>query len=382
MVANVATGTDDPTQPKQVVYLFGAGATHGEADFQGATINLLMNNHPLFGDGVSKRILDHIGAAGAHFSSVDHSVDIEKLISLLAGSGIDEHVQLAERLRRAYFAEVCASLRRARLIGESPLATGLLEMHSIDRFRNAIERLTGILTTNHDGLLQVASQQVFSAVDLGFSFASDHFNQRGADSLPPILQLHGSFTWDFSVPVTVSKLTAESEYSANKLWIPPTILKEAKNYPFNKVTGSAYELLAKHCDVLRIIGASLTQNDWNVLCLIFNAQRHKESVGETAFQIELILPPASCSEIERTCPYLRRVIPISQLKEGNMDVYLDDNLPPPDSEPMRNPFFYWLKEKMTYHLNRDGFDDGMLGATMRRILGDDRHETNGRELEN
>jgi hypothetical protein len=374
-----ALSPDAAVAPKQIIYLFGAGATHAEADFQGADINLLMNNSKLFGDGVSTRILNAIGAT-AEFSTGDHNVDIEKLISLLTASGIAEHSSRAEQMREAYFTDVRNKLNEAGVMADPALAKGLLEMHKIEAFRENVERLAGIITTNHDGLLQVASQEIFGGLDLGFSFSSDDFADAADEHTPPILQLHGSFAWRFGVPLQASRLTVASEYHPDTVWIPPTILKEAKNYPFNKVTGFAYELLAKRCDVLRVVGASLTQNDWNILCLIFNAQRHKQSIGETAFEIELITPQSSCADIERDCPYLRRVIPIDQLKEGNMDVFQDPDLPP-DSDPARNPFFYWLKEKINYHLNNNHFDEGSLGANMRRILGDNANGTNGRGLD-
>ena len=42
--------TESAVPAKRIVYLFGAGATHAEADFHGSNINLLMNWHKLFGD--------------------------------------------------------------------------------------------------------------------------------------------------------------------------------------------------------------------------------------------------------------------------------------------------------------------------------------------
>lgn len=373
-----ALNPDAAAGSKQIIYLFGAGATHAEADFQGSDINLLMNTSKQFGDGVSKRVLNAIGAT-TEFSGLDQNVDIEKLVSLLTASGIAKHSDRAAEMRAAYFTDVRNKLNEAGVIADPALAKGLLEMHCIEAFRGN-ERLIGIITTNHDGLLQVASQEIFGGLDLGFSFASDDFTDPTNENTPPILQLHGSFAWHFDVPLRASKFTVASEYDPDTVWIPPTILKEAKNYPFNKVTGLAYELLSKQCDVLRVIGASLTQNDWNILSLIFNAQRHKESIGETAFEIELIMPIGSCTDIGRDCPYLRRVFPIDQLREGHMDVFQDSELPP-DSEPARNPFFYWLKEKINYHLNHSHFDEASLGANMRLILGDNANGTNGRGLD-
>lgn len=357
---------------KRIVYLFGAGATHAEADFHGSNINLLMNWHKLFGDGVSKRVLTAIGAT--EFTSGDYDADIEKLISLLMASGTAKHSERAAEMREAYFTDVRNKLNEAGVISDPALAKGLFAMHRVEAFQANVENLIGVITTNHDGLLQVASQDIFGGLDLGFSFKSDDFTYPTDEHTPPILQLHGSFAWRFEVPLRTSKLTVTSDYDPDTVWIPPTILKEAKNYPFNKITGSAYELLAKRCDALRVVGASLTQNDWNILCLIFNAQRHRELIGTKVFDIELISPPKSCANIERDCPYLRKVFPIDQLKEPNMDIFQDPDLPE-DSEPMRNPFSYWLSAKIDYHLNHKHFGDAVLTDDLSRILGENGNGT-------
>src|SRR5713226_1593415 len=106
------------------------------------------------------------------------------------------------------------------------------------------------------GLLQIASQQVHGSVDLGFPFSSGDFTPATSTDVPPILQLHGSFTWQFGVPPKAVRLRTHSRYPAETIWIPPSILKESRIYPFNKLVGLSYELLAKHCDVLRVVGSS------------------------------------------------------------------------------------------------------------------------------
>src|SRR5437870_5051777 len=148
----------------KVVYLIGAGATQAEADYQGITINLLMRDRKGLGEGISTRILKQIGPEAQTFYNPDCDVDIEKLISLLTASGLDAHFNLAEKMRRAYFEDICKSLVSAKVIDTPALAKGLLELHKDDRFRHEIEELSGILTTNHDGLFQVASQQVFDGI--------------------------------------------------------------------------------------------------------------------------------------------------------------------------------------------------------------------------
>lgn len=340
---------------KRVVYLWGAGATQAEISYLGARpINLLMRSSEELGEGVSSRVMERVGNIIRIDS--DLGVDIEKLISLLASSGMAKYVKSAENVRAAYFEEICRNLVEAKISDQPSLALGLFQMHKRPRFRESVEILTGMITTNHDGLLQVASQEIFGGVNLGFPFSSTDYIPLGDDLAPPILQLHGSFSWELDTPIKVLRLRDNSRYSADAVWLPPSILKEAKNYPFNKMMGHAYELLSKKCDVLRIVGCSLTQNDWNILSLIFGAQRHKENFGGSAFQIELITSHSRGKEIRDDCSYLRNVKPIGDLPEGRLADYKEKDhrdLP----ADMKNSFAYWLGQKIEHH-----YRNGELGA--------------------
>ncbi|WP_422017133.1 hypothetical protein [Reyranella sp.] len=336
--------------PKRVVYLWGAGATQAEAHRLGAPISLLMRDTEQFETGVATRILNRLGSRVASSYGSDDGVDIEKLISLLSACGSGSHIKLAERMRLAYFAELRSSLAKAGVLDSPYLARRLLQMQNEQHFKQEVEALSGFITTNHDGLLQVASQEVFRRVNVGFEFTSSDFTCDVSAATPPILQLHGSFTWEFGNPIAIKKLRSRSPYG-DTVWIPPTILKESKSYPFNKLTGQAYELLTKACDVLRVVGASLTQNDWNILSLIFNAQRHKEANGESPFNIELIMPQSAGDYIKRECAYLRNVRTIGHLTEGKFTDYIESEFGF-DSD-LANPFAYWLNEKIEYHRQRD-----------------------------
>ena len=272
----------NPSAPKQVVYLWGAGATQAEISYSGATgVNLLMQDIDDLGEGVASRIVQQLDPRWQAVFGTDQGIDIEKLISLLAASGVGEHEALAVKMRQLYFEDICTTLAKTKVVSEPTLAIGLLELHQIDDLK-ARETLAGIITTNHDGLLQVAAQKVYGSANLGMPFVSEELIA-AKNNLPPILQLHGSFTWAFGLPVKVAPLAEDYTYSEDTIWIPPAIPKESKSYPFNKLAGLAYELLSKRCDVLRIVGSALTQNDWNVLSMLFNSQRHREVLGESAF---------------------------------------------------------------------------------------------------
>jgi hypothetical protein len=335
--------------PKKIVYLWGAGATHAEARRLGAPISLLMRDVEEFGEGVASRILRRTGKSTVSSYGVGPGVDIEKLISLLAASGVGSHSRLAEKLRVNYFAELRSSLVKAKVLEEPALAIQLMKMHVDRKFKAEVEVLSGIISTNHDGLLQVASQHAYGGINPGFAFESDDFS--ASTAAPLILHLHGSFTWRFGTPIRIERLRRTSVY-ADTVWIPPTILKETKNYPFNKLSALAYELLARRCDVLRVIGASLTQNDWNILSLIFNAQRHRAATRGKPFTIELIMSHSGGEGIKRECSYLKSVLPIGYLTDGKFADYKENKAIPPESD-LANPFAYWLSEKMQFHRLRD-----------------------------
>jgi hypothetical protein len=353
-------------EPKRVVYLWGAGATQGEVTFRGAeTLNVLMRDNGQLGEGIATRILKRLGTTRIPLDEPD--VDIEKLISLLSASGTSRHIAVADKMRQQYFQQIRNGLAAAKIISDPRLAIGLLQMHQDAAFRE-IELLSGIITTNHDGLLQVASQTVLGGINIGFPFAPDPFKAK--DDAPIILQLHGSFTWTQGVPIGVSALHKTSKYSDDTVWIPPTILKESKSFPFNKLFGMAYELLANKCDILRVVGASLTQNDWNILSLIFNAQRHLEANRKVPFQIQLIMGHEAGKSVRKACSYFRHVVPIGNLTDGDFSDYQDEDKLPADSD-LRNPLAYWLKQRIFHHRGRRELGlGGGLSRTMSEILGE------------
>jgi hypothetical protein len=355
--------------PKQIVYLLGAGATQAEVDYLGAAevFVLMRDSRKLGREGLSTTILKKLGKRGIPFSGTEQGVDIEQLISLLLASGVDSQAKLAERMRRLYFDEIRIRLAKARVIRRPGLAQALFEMHNNERFTSDVEVLTGVLTTNHDGLLQLASQKVYGAVNVGFLFSSRDIIYDESNAAPPILQLHGSFSWQFGLPTRIDSLKRDSRYSPNTMWIPPTVLKESKNYPFNKITGLAYELLSKHCDVLRVIGSSLTQNDWNILCLIFNAQRHRELKRGTPLRIEFIMSREGGERIQGSCSYLKNTFPINHLSEGDFSAYERDDASQ-DSE-LANAFAYWLREKINYHRRRSEISLP-IGPSMIQLAGE------------
>lgn len=353
-------------EPKQIVYILGAGATQAEVSHKGELINLMMKDSPKLGQGISSRIRERTNID--RNLDIKEEVDIEKLISLLSLSGIDKYGSQAEELRKAYFEEIVESLAKTEILNNPELAIGLLEMHNNETFKK-FEKLSGIISLNHDNLFQLAFQRVHGCVNLGFEFRSENkdFINCDKENTPLLIQLHGSFNWKNSLPIEILKLSSRSKYSEEILWIPPTTLKETKDYPYNKLTGLAYELLAKKCNILRIVGCSLSQNDWNLISLIFNAQHHQYHFNnKSCFKIELIMDHDTGEKIKKDYSYFKNLTPIGYLKDCvGFSAYKDKKSRSPE---MENPFKYWLKMKARYHLNRKEIDLDSMSENIRELI--------------
>lgn len=366
--------TESSVQPRNIVYLFGAGATQGELDAHGfETVNVLMDSRRERGEGISPAILAALGPKWPYVLPPDATMDVEKLVSLLAASGIPKLEHLADDLRSAYVDEIQRRLRSTPVVNDPKLATALLYFHSDGVLSRSTEKLTGLLTTNHDGLLQVAIRTVYRAVNIGFTFQSRDFRDARISpkermQSPPLLQLHGSFTWRFGRPLRVTMPSRVSRHSRDMVWIPPTTLKEAKRYPFPKLFALAYELLVSDCDVLRVIGASMTQNDWNILSLVFNAQQHRRITGQTEFIVELIMPQAAGVRLVESCSYLQRLAPIGSLSDGSFSLYAESE--ERHTAEMKNPFKYWLTQKVHFHHSRGEVSDELFRDRLAPVVGE------------
>lgn len=365
--------TAKTVQPKKVVYLFGAGATQAEFDHIGVTTNILMGNYKDKGDGISTAILKHFAKEWPYPLPAENSVDVEKLVSLLNSSGTRRMETLAESIRSKYVDEIQMRLRATPIISKPILATTLLEFHADEVMKKEVEVLTGLITTNHDGLLQLASMSVHGAINLGIPFQSRTFGTKGkppSNSLAPplLLQLHGSFTWKFGRPIKVSAPKDISKYSSTMIWIPPTTSKDARLYPFGKLMALAYEMLCDECDVLRVVGASMTQNDWNILSLIFNAQQHRRLVRKSEFVVELIMPQKSGVNLVATCSFLQRLVPIASLTDGHFSDYAkDEDFHSPE---MKSQFRYWLKQKIHHHRGKGQVSDDTMAKKLAPVVGE------------
>ncbi|MCK4825434.1 hypothetical protein KA005_57330, partial [bacterium] len=277
-------------------------------------------------------------------------IDIEQLISLLEELNLERYRKAADKLRKFYYADILRHLTKTRVFKTPKLSMSLFELHQNEELRN-IEPLTGIISLNHDYLLETACQKIFKGVNLGVAFTSDIFDLN--KEAPPIIKLFGSFNWKSGERIQIFKCERSKPPDRELLWIPPTIAKEARSYPFNKLMGIAYELLMLKCDILRVVGCSLNQNDWEVISLLFKTQCIR---GDGCFDIELIQSRESGEDTKERLGYLRNVKTIAEL-EGSFTDYFDQ-----EQEP-DNPYEDWLRKT----IDEKRISEGTLGKNLKEL---------------
>ena len=136
----------------------------------------------------------------------------------------------------------------------------------------------------------------------------------------PLLKLHGSFNWK-GQKIRGRKRTIEI--------IP---LGSSKNYlhaPYGFIWNRALDILIE-CDALRVIGCSLSQNDFHLIDLLFKAHLERG----TAFDIEIISSDQTGRGIRGNYGFFPRIKTLLELEEHLI----------PDAAPA-NPFKTWLKYK-------------------------------------
>jgi len=281
---------------KKVVYLLGAGATQAAVRVVDSACQILARDITLeIFLKIKREQLDDLFPLSNIL--LDGDVDIEHLITLLDSSRTPKHKKIASSLRRLFWEEIRNRLGRYPEKLEPNLYAALFDMHTVNGFN---EELAGVITLNYDQLAEIGFTEIFDGVHYVINAKSDHSLLRTNSTLPAFIKLHGSFNWLNRYPITLvdeDKVVDE----ADLLWIPPGLGKIGDEYPFNLLWGHAHELL--ECDVLRIIGCSLSLNDMHLISMIFRTQI---LCGEDAsYSIELIDYPSACDLISRNYPYLQ-----------------------------------------------------------------------------
>lgn len=351
MTTTAITPESEPA-PRRVVYLLGAGATQGAADFAGSSEKLVM---PGLIDVLLERMRevyvdqfhDHPSVSHLVNDVVDADTDFEHLLTFLEDTPSLVYQDLARRLKTVFSAVLRSALDKVCTeVGDkhSELYAVLVDMHQVESSR---ESLHGFLTLNYDLFLENAIEKLGRSVDYGVYVRSA---TRTPDAIR-VLKLHGSFGWRHTWPIELAAAISTG------LWIPPGIRKAKAEYPFNAIWGAARELL--DCDILRIIGCNLGPNDWDLVSLLFTTMHGRDSGAP--YDIEVVGWPTTAYRMAASFPYLgvRSLLELPEIGPqligevlGREPIdYVDLNEPDQGlaitnaRSKVANPFEHWLRLK-------------------------------------
>ena len=266
------------SQNQKIVYLLGAGATHAELSHalkEDAAAPNFLKDKGLLLKLVSKRVTT-LAQSKEFFKSIKvfsaptGSSNIELLISLIEDNNnqIKKSSGITTQLKKLVENDIKGVLTET-LRKKFYLHKALLELDRENRDR---EDTLGYISLNYDTVLDEAYCEILKTKKPNYCIAPlEEINNKNKKKLPLLLKLHGSFKWR-----GYSKIEK----------IPIIPLGVNKNYlqlPYSFIWGYAHEILKK-CDVLRVIGCSLSQNDFRLIDLLFKAHLHKKS----PFEIHII----------------------------------------------------------------------------------------------
>ena len=332
---------------KKVVYLFGAGATHAvikhanpEKGLMTADIQRqIESRYSGKKKGVDSRIWNELVSVS----------DIEHLISVLEA----QYNYSSTDTIRKYYRDALVELSKefSRTPPRINLYTVLSDLH--ENVNDFPEELSCFITLNYEDLLE-RSLKTHLQYDADYTIKTSS----GSKNTVGILKLHGSFNWSNNRPIQIRKMTAIP--SGNTLWIPPGVEKRKENYPFNMLWGKASECLME-CDLVRVIGCSLSRNDWGLVPMLYTAQRFNEQ-GRN-IEIEIIdfvqtgrdiknnyryLNVKDITEIDEVISFYKRQFP--DASDGELKREMENQF----SNKDMNPFQAWLDAKIDFLVNETG----------------------------
>lgn len=317
----------------KVLYLFGAGATLGALKHVGRGLE--------FGTGdVASKVTDLAG--GYASQSIATGDDKEgtvvpihdEIINFLGHKGLDmEHLlttldelhsqQQSSVLRRLYYRAI--KQYQDQVINENdvirktlyyylveacayrPKADPKLSDSSTLEFVND-EHCIGFMTLNYDEIFENAvaafrsensnAGGIYSVGD--YEAIDSHKHNALLQDGTPYLKLHGSVGWQLSRQVD-SESSGNHVSAGNVLWVPPGIHKRYAGYPFNALWGRASELISQ-AQILRVIGCSLSHNDWDLIPMLFQYQKLRPS--NPPLKIEFIGNKEDHCRVKKSYQYL------------------------------------------------------------------------------
>lgn len=311
----------------KIAYLFGAGATHAEIlNLEESPSETFRSKNGLLISDVSKRVMKMAQNIPGFknnvelVTSTEGSLNIELLISLFESNRIPKSELKINKLKQLVEEDIIKRLSSTRK-RKFYLHKALFELHTKIESR---EQLGGIISLNYDDILDEAYKLLLES-DPNYCLKS----KPGTNY--PLLKLHGSFNWN---KVNI--------YGKMKN-IPIIPLGINKNYlipPYNFIWSRAFEILVE-CDILRIIGCSLNQNDIGLIDLLFKA--HLERVED--LEIQIIDFQTVGDQIKNNYGFFRKIVKLEDIEKPLIaDIVTDTG----------NPFKVWLKAKAIKML-----DDGI-----------------------
>jgi len=303
-------------KPARIVYLFGAGATHAELQDYNPT---RAEESGLLVSHLSKRVIEKAAKDKRYLKDLDTvsgmsgSLNIELLISLVENSKIPGWGYKTQRLKNLVREDI-EEILSMHITRRFYLHKALFALHLQPAVLQK-EQLTGLISLNYDDVLDRAYEQFYGAPRYCFSL-----DEPVRANNVPLLKLHGSFNW------------TNQQIRGRKRNIEIIPLGSTKTYihpPYGCIWNQALETLIG-CDTLRVIGFSLSQNDFHLIDLLFKAHLEKG----TAFEIEIIATDTVGRGIKKNYGFFRALKTLTEIK---------DNLVP-EPEPA-NPFKTWLKYK-------------------------------------
>jgi hypothetical protein len=338
---------------KRIVYLLGTGATQAEASLVDDRIRLGM---VYMKDGILRKIVERKihELEDVKNELTGEYTDVEQLITLYESSNSGKHKKIAKLLRELFREEILEQVERLdrsqyAVKGRfTPrLCSALIDMHEVEGLG---ETMSGIMTLNYEDMIERAAQSVKRGVNYSLNFPEAPKSRiKVRENGVLVLKLHGSFNWRNEFPLSVEDIVEREE---DVLWIPPGVEKHTEVYPFNIIWGKARELL--DCETLRIVGCSLSRNEWHLVSMLYGTQKLNRMKRE--YDIEIISPPKTGNEIKEEYPHLR-IKRIYEIKEVRDFVFKSLYKLDPASETKiddktvieylenKNIFEIWLKAK-------------------------------------
>lgn len=273
---------------KRIGYLFGAGASHAVVKALDSTKGLMTADIQRVIEREDSGSIDPV----LWNELVSTGRDVEHIISVVE-SMYDSTSSI--RLRELYQGAIVQLTEAAvKNVPRNNLYSVLADIHFNG---GGTEELAFFATLNYEDLLErTLTTHYAAAVDYKLlTRPRSPKRRRNVD----VYKLHGSFNWKNQRPVNVADMFKLKPHEP--LWIPPGVDKRRENYPFNLLWGSFTEALME-CDVLRIVGCSLSRNDWSLIPVLYAVQ--KLTGRKPGLSIEMIAGVETVRRVQQTYKYL------------------------------------------------------------------------------